>query len=257
MGLRSAAREAGDNPVVVWGARLGYVVNGLVHLVIGWLGVQLAFGGAGGAADQSGALDVLAHNPLGRIVLFVMVAGFGLLALFQITEVVSAESTGDRLKAAGKFLVYVALAWSALTFALGGSSNSTQQTRDVTAALMGAPLGQVLVGVVGVGVAAIGGYHVYKGWTKKFLDDLQEHPGDWVVVAGRVGYLAKGVALIAVGALFVIAAWRHRPSESRGLDGALHALLGLPLGPVLVVAVGLGFACYAVYSFARARFARL
>ncbi|QLQ16719.1 MAG: DUF1206 domain-containing protein [Micropruina sp.] len=257
MGVRSAAREAGDNGVVRVGARLGYAVNGLVHLLIGWLGVQLVLGGRGETADQSGALDVLAQNPLGRILLFVMVAGFALLALFQVSELVSAEGVGDRLKAVGKFLVYLALAWSALTFALGGHSRSTSQTRDVTAALMSAPLGQVLVGVVGAGIVAVGGYHLWKGWTKKFLDDLERHPGGWVEVAGRIGYVAKGIALAAVGVLFVVAAWRHRPSASSGLDGALRALLDLPLGSALVLAIGLGFACYAVYSFARARFARL
>ena len=54
------------------------------------------------------------------------------------------------------------------------------------------------------------------------------------VVAGRYGYAAKGLALVLVGVLFVLAAWHASAQEARGLDGALRTLLQAPGGQVLL-----------------------
>ena len=122
---------------------------------------------------------------------------------------------------------------------------------------MGSPGGRLLVGVVGLVVLGIAGYHVYKGWTKKFLEDLREHPGDWAVTAGRIGYIAKGVALVIVGFFFLVAAWQADPDKAQGLDGALKTLKDAPFGPFLLTLVAVGIAAYGVYSFARSRYARV
>ena len=122
---------------------------------------------------------------------------------------------------------------------------------------MDAPAGQLLVGLVGVGILGIAGYHVYKGWREKFLEDLQEHPGRWVVIVAKVGYILKGVALAAVGVLFITAAIQHRAGKATGLDGALRSLRDLPAGTVILLVIALGLLAYGVYSFARARYARV
>lgn len=254
---RQAARKAGDSPIVEWGARLGYAVSGLMHLLIGWLAVQVAVGESASNADQSGALATLARQPFGAVVLWLAVAGFALLAIWQLTEVVLQREAGDRAKAAGKAALYVAMAGSAYTFASGGRTSSSKQTKDLTATLMHSTGGRYLVGAVGLAVVGIGGYHIYKGWKQKFLQDLVEHPGKPAVIAGRIGYIAKGVALIVVGGLFVVAAIQHNASKSTGLDGALRTLQQAPFGKILLFVVALGIAAYGVYSFARAKSARV
>ncbi len=115
----------------------------------------------------------------------------------------------------------------------------------------------MLVAVVGVVVVGVGGYHVVKGWRRRFLDDLTGHPGQVAEAAGRVGYIAKGVALAVVGVLFIFAALRNTAKGATGLDGALRTLLDLPYGKVIVILVSLGFAAYGIYSFARARYAKV
>jgi hypothetical protein len=128
----------------------------------------------------------------------------------------------------------------------------------MTAELMSAPGGQVLVGLLGAGIVAVGVYLAYKGVSEKFVDDLDSKAtsGDRrtpIVVLGKVGYIGKGAALAAVGAMFVIAAVQHQPKESGGLDVALQQLLSEPFGPALVVAVAVGLGCFGVYCFAWAR----
>lgn len=255
--VTSAARRAGDHPVIEAGARLGYAVNGLMHLLIAWLGLQLAFGSGGGSADQSGALATLAGNGLGKVVLIVAVAGFALLALWQVAEALARGDAGDRIKAISKAVLYTALAFSALAFVRGSGKSSSAQTQDFTVQLMAKPMGRALVAAVGLVVVGIAVYHVVKGVRKKFLDDLRERPGRWAVIAGQVGYIAKGAALLIVGGMFVVAGMKNSAAETTGLDGALRALLDLPFGKALLVAVSVGFAAYAVYSFARSRYAKV
>ena len=40
----SVAREAGNSAVVEWGARIGYVALGIIHLLIAWLALKVAWG---------------------------------------------------------------------------------------------------------------------------------------------------------------------------------------------------------------------
>lgn len=254
---KGAASQAGDHPVVEWGARLGYAASGVLHLVLAWLTVQIAFGSSEGQASQSGALGTLAQQPFGQFLLWVLAVGFALLAIWQITEVVTASEVGDKAKAGGKAVLYAALTWTATTFAMGGHTSSNKQTKDFTRTLMDAPAGRFLVGAVGLGIIAVAAYHVYKGWKKKFLEDLQEHPGQFAEVAGRVGYIGKGISLAAVGVLFITAAIHQSAGQVTGLDGALKSLRDLPAGTVVLIGVAIGLACYGVYSFARARYAKV
>jgi Domain of Unknown Function (DUF1206) len=256
----TAAREAGDSPLVEWGARLGYAVLGVIHLLIAWIALRVAWGVGGGSetADTSGALQTLSASGTGTALLWVCVLGFLLLAVWQLLEAaVGLREMSDRAKATAKGVTYLFFAWTTLKVAQGTSSSAEKQTEDFTAGLMESPGGRVLVGLLGLVVLGIAGYHVYKGWTKKFLQDLRENPGEWAVTAGRLGYIAKGVALLIVGFFFLIAAWTADPDKAQGLDGALKTVKDQALGPILLTLVALGIAAYGVYSFARSRYARV
>src|ERR1700738_5651169 len=56
----SPATEIAQNGVFERFARAGYVVSGLLHLIIGYLAIRIALGVGTGPADQSGALAALA-----------------------------------------------------------------------------------------------------------------------------------------------------------------------------------------------------
>jgi hypothetical protein len=57
-----------------------------------------------------------------------------------------------------------------------------------------------------------------------------------------------------VGALLLWAAITFDPSKARGLDGAMHAILDLPFGQILLTLVALGIAAFGAYLFVRARY---
>ncbi|GIG34836.1 DUF1206 domain-containing protein [Cellulomonas pakistanensis] len=253
--VQHAAARAGDHPLLEKGARLGYAASGVLHLLLAWVTVQLAWTSGGEQADQQGALQQVAGNGFGQVLLWVLLVGFVLLALWQATEAIAWGEAADRAKAAAKAVTYAVLAAttvSVLTSSSGGGSSG-----GATSGLMSSGLGRVLVGLVGVGVVAVAGYHVVKGWKEKFLEDLESSPASWVRTAGRIGYIGKGGALAVVGVLLVVAAVQADPEKAEGLDAALHTLAGLPFGAVLLTLVALGFAAYGVYAFGRSRHAKV
>lgn len=261
---KDAVDAVSSHPVLTGLARVGHVVNGLLHLVIAGIALQVAWGAGGGEqADQSGALAALAAQPLGMVLLWVFVVGAGALALWYLTEVISPppgeDEVTDRVKAGAKALVYAAIAWSAAKFATGsGSSGSSEeQTKGLTQTLMSYPAGQVLVVVVGIAVIAVGGYYIRKGVNQGFLDDLRRNPGVLATSVGTLGYPAKGLVLGLVGVFFVVAAVQQKSEEATGLDGALKALKDQPFGPYLLTAVALGIIAFGLYCFVRARYARI
>jgi type IV secretory pathway VirB2 component (pilin) len=261
--VKGAAREAGDHPALEMAARVGYAVSGLLHLLIGWLALQVAWSNSGKSADQSGALASLAGNGPGQVALWVAVLGFFGLALWQVAEAIGGyfgegmDAWAGRGKAIAKAVVYLVLGWTTLSFARGKQSSSKQQTVDFTASMLHSTAGRVLVVVIGLVIVGVGVYHVYKGATKRFLRDLAENPGTFATRAGQIGYIAKGIALAIVGLLFVVAGVTRRARTAGGLDTALHTLRDQPMGPVLLTVVAIGLVAYGIYSFARARNARV
>lgn len=252
--VQQAAARAGDHPLVEKGARLGYAASGVLHLLLAWVTVQLAWTAGGEQADQAGALQEIAGEGAGQVLLWVLLVGFVLLALWQATEAIAWGEVKDRVKAAAKAVTYGVLAVTTVTVLTSGSGGGSG---GATSTLMSSGAGRVLVGVAGVGVVAVGGYHVVKGWKETFLEDLRSSPSRWVRRAGRVGYVGKGAALAVVGVLLVVAAVQSDAEKAEGLDAALHALAGLPYGPVLLTLVAVGFAAYGVYAFGRARHAKV
>lgn len=260
---RSAARKVNDHPALETLARVGFVVTGLLHIVIGYISVRVAWGGGGGQADQAGALATLASNPAGTVLMWVIVIGLLALALWQVTTAFvpapGFDDVTDRVKGLAKAIMYGVLAFTALQFALGSgsSSSSEESSQDVTATLMEQPAGQVLVGAVGVGVLVIGAIHAYTGLSQKFLDQLEEDPGRWTTGLGMVGYPAKGLVLGLVGVFFLVAALKHQSSEAEGLDGALKSVRDQPFGPYLLTIVAIGLVAFGLYCIARARHQRI
>lgn len=247
-------------------ARFGFAANGLVHILIGVIALGVAQGG-GGEADQSGALGSLASQPGGVVVLWVCTVGlfglalWGLLEAFLVPERDSAAKTwASRLKEAGKAVVYAALGVTALRFATGGSPSSSESSESASAQLLSAPGGVVLLVIVGLAVLAVGGVFVYRGASKKFLENVAEPGGTAGTVVtwlGVVGYVAKGIVLGALGVLLVVAAVQHDPEQAGGLDEALKSLIELPFGVFLLGFVAVGLIAYGVFCFARARWPRL
>ena len=67
--------------------------------------------------------------------------------------------------------------YALIKFASGGGQSSGQQNAGLSAHLMQSGWGKTVLIIAGLTIAIIGGYHIYKGGTKNFLDDLKVSGG--------------------------------------------------------------------------------
>jgi hypothetical protein len=266
---RGAARRSDGGDWLDIAARIGLVAYGVVHLVIAWLALQLAFGDRSGSPSSSGAISELAQQPFGKVLVWAVAVGMFLLVVWQGIEAAVGhrdedgnKRTGKRLLSAGKAVVYATIGISAIRVATrsgsSGGKSSEKQTDSMTATIMELPAGQLLVGAVGVAILAVGVAFAVRAWTEKFAKHLDAegksgNTGRAYLWFGKAGYAAKGVALGVVGSLFCYAALTHDPDESGGLDQALQEVLDKPFGPVLLGVMAVGIGCYGLFCLARAR----
>ncbi|WP_439936220.1 DUF1206 domain-containing protein [Nocardia sp. N13] len=246
--------------------RIGLVAYGVVHLLVAWLAIQLALGDKEDQASNQGALHYLSQQPLGGVLVWGVAIGMFFLVVWRLLEFAfgyreesdDAKRWRKRATSLGKAIIYGAIGWSALQTATGSGGGGKGGTDSTTAKLMDLPAGPWIVGAVGLAIIGYGGSLVVRGWTEKFREHLDAQgqsgqDGSAYVMMGKVGYIAKGIAIGLVGGLFVYAAITHNAKKSGGLDQALQKVLEFPFGQVLLIAIGLGIAAYGVFCFARAK----
>ena len=248
-------------------ARAGFAVSGILHFFIGLIAVRLAVGGSG-QADVSGAIQQLASQPAGPLLLWGSFASCVALAIWQTSDAVfdfehlsRDKKITKKVRAGLQALVYAGLSVTLGSFAFGTRSDNSQSTSDLTVQIMSAPGGFLLLLLIGAGVAVAGIVYAIRGFRRSFLKYLRmpshEHARTAVKATGLVGYAAKGVALFLAGLLIIMATIKVRPEESTGLDGGLKALREQPFGPYMLAAVGAGLICYGIFMAVRSKLAKM
>lgn len=263
------AEQAGDSASLELVARGGLIAYGVVHLMIGWLAVQIAWSASDSkSADTSGALKTLASQPFGRILLWLVAVGLVALALWQASEAIwgyrnrdAAERVRKQVTSAASAVIYAALGFSAASVALGSGSSSSQSQKQATSGVLAWPGGRVIVVVAGLFIIGVGVVHVVKGVKKSFAEEIDTSSMSpvarkGVAQLGQIGYVAKGVALGLVGGLLSYATLTL-DRQKQGLDGAMQTILAQPFGRFLLTAAALGFVAFGVFAILQSRYRRM
>ncbi|WP_113703646.1 DUF1206 domain-containing protein [Nonomuraea lactucae] len=260
---KAAARRAARHPALARLTRVGLACRGVLYALIGVLAVQIAVGGGGGQADKGGAISTVAGLPFGSVVLWIMVAGFAALSLWQASEALfGGDKALDRVEAVLRTGVYALIVVTLLSVLLAGRAMSEdKKSQDVTGKLLDLPGGQLIVGLIGLGIVGLGVYWVRSGLTKKFREDLdvgRMSPRARSVMErlGVAGYLARGAIAGLAGIFVVQAALTFDPDKAGGIDATLRAFADTPAGPWLLAVVALGLLLFAGYCFGEARWRR-
>ena len=237
-----------------WAARAGLAARGTTYLLLAALTVSLALGNQE-EADQTGALQELVSRPWGSWLVGLLAVGFACYALWRFSEAVfgvtgEGDGPGPRLFSVARGVVYVFLAWTAVSLLLGRGSENSQ---GLLSQVMAETWGRWLVGIAGVGVLVAGAVLAWKGAHRSFLRYFRSPP-NVVTVVGTIGNTARGVVVAIVGVCVVVAAWTYDPEQADGLDGALKTLREQPYGPYLLVLAALGLAAFGVYGLLESRY---
>jgi hypothetical protein len=262
-----AVEEASNHPALDVLARAGFAVMALLHVIIGAIAVAVAFGQPG-EAEPTGAIEQLAANPWGPAVMWACVLACIGLGLWQASEATLRARRLPRKERVSKLIssgflavAYTSVGFSFAGFAVGMRGDSSESTRDFSASLMATSWGRWGLVALGLTIIGIGIYFVFKGVRRGFKEELFHFDGTrrgrLIDTLGVTGHVSKGAALGLTGLLFVIAAAKHTPEESTGLDGGLKALRDHPFGPYLLVVIGAGFIAYGIFALIRSRFGRM
>jgi len=221
--------------------------------------------------DKQGALEAIAQQPQGVILLGIVSAGLLAYALWSLIRAAfDPERLGHepsallaRLGFAVAAVSYAGLALASAKFALGRSETAGQSsdasTQDWTVRLMNAPFGPALVVALGGVLVGLAAMELVRAYSADFRKDLSltglgAELQRWIVLAGRLGFAARGVVFGLIG-LFLIQASRHNDaSEAIGLGGALQKLADQSHGEILLGVVAAGLAMYGIFSLVEARY---
>lgn len=264
------ARQARNSTTLQTLARVGLIAYGMVHLLVGGLALQIAWGGSSSkGADHSGALKALAEQPFGKVLLWLVAAGMVGLAVWQASQAgwgyrdrTGARRLRKQVTSGGKSVVYATLGVSAASAALGSASSSSHHEQEATSGVLAWPGGQAIVVAAALVVVGVGVAHVVKALRESFREEidassLSAPARRGMVRLGQTGYIARGVAMGVFGGLLGYAAWTFDPGKARGLDGALHTILAQPYGRLLLTAVALGFMAFGLFAILQSRYRRM
>jgi hypothetical protein len=250
-------------------ARAGYGARGLVYCLVGGLALLAALGSGGQAGGSRSALATLLDQPFGRVILAVVALG---LAGFAAWRVVEGLTDADRRGGSGKALairaahvlsggVYGGLALAAAGMALGRGrgQGEDQAARDWTAWLLEQPLGQWLVGLIGLVIVGTGLGFASRAWRGRVTDRLALDAGTrrWAVPMGRLGFAARGLVFVLIGGFLLLAAYQGTSSEVKGLGGALQSLRAQPYGWVLLGVTAAGLFAFGAFGLVQALYRRI
>jgi len=170
----------------------------------------------------------------------------------------SAKAWVTRIGYGVSVVVYASVAWTAISYARAGAGSSAEGGQEdskverLTADWLQKPLGQWLIGIVGVVIIGIGIAFIVRGIRADFRKELE--PGgvgpishETIVTLGRAGWIGRGVMMGIVGFFLTRAAIDYRPDEAKGIDGALREATSSGLGRGLVWVVAIGLVLYGVY----------
>lgn len=268
-----AAEAVVRRPIFKKLARFGFVVKGVLFIVIGALAVMLAVGlPEGELTDASGALGVIAKQSFGRILLLAFIVGAAGHAIWNILRgVADVDDAGGgwlgytkRGFSVATGVVYLVLAFTAfekvLALRLPPASGEAQEA--LVAVLLAIPIfGTGLLFLIGLGVIGAGLHECYVGLTGKYRESYRawEISGLHLVlitILGVLAFSARAVILVIIGYFFMTAAWTGL-NGSIGLDAALYTLSSSSYGRVLLFAAASGLIAHGILAFYEAKYRRI
>jgi hypothetical protein len=252
-------------------ARTGLVAKGVSFGIVGILAIKLAVGDGGKATSREGALEALAQQWFGKVLLILLAIGFAAYAIWRFVQAFAereqdesekgeAKKWGKRVGYIGRGLIYAGLTASTVKILIGsGGQSQNGKAHKTTALVLSWPGGAWIVGIAGGAIIGVALWNAYRGVTRKFEDkwrsgEMSEVARKWGGRAGVAGHLARAVVFTLIGIFVIKAAVDYNPNDAIGLDGALQKLTQANYGPYLLGLTAAGLVCYGLYCLVDARY---
>jgi hypothetical protein len=268
-GAKAGASRAARSEWAKRLGRLGFLAKGLVYAVVALIAIEVARGEKKKAKSEEGAIEAVAHQSFGEVLLVLLAIGLAGYALWRARVALlgppgesGAHAAAERVGSVVLAVVYAGLFIYTVRFLTTDSGGGGTRPDEVTKNLLDEPYGVALVIAAGVVMLGVAGYEAYKSLSRQFLEDLEtgrmsQGTRSVATVAGMAGYGALAVTSAIFGGFLIKAAVEHDAKEAVGLDGALQELVTESLGPLLLWLVAVGLLIYSFYCVIQARYRRL
>lgn len=263
---RKPGGRTADSETVGWFGRVGLATSGVVYLLIGILAIRIAFGLGGEEADQKGAIETVARQPFGKVLLVLLIIGFVVLTVWYAAKAYKGGKIGDghsggtktRIGLAASAVFTAGLALTSTRLAMSAfkdepaqtSGGGDQKEKEAIAAVLDWPGGKWIVFAIAAFVVYWGAKMLKRAIKKEYLEQfsgLRQARRRIVDPLGRAGFTAQAVVRWVAAWFLVKAALDHDADKTVGLDGALRELADQSYGPWLLVAVALGMAAFGIF----------
>jgi hypothetical protein len=253
-------------------ARAGFVVKGILYVVVGTLALRVAAESGGRVTGSRGALSTVLGQPFGRAMLLVAAVGlFGYAAWRIVQGVLDPDRHGRDWKGLGMRIGFVArgvmhavLGWQAVRLHRGLSASGAAGERVVARELLAWPFGDWVLVLAGLGLIGFAIQQIHAGFTgtlEEGLDvgELRRDAGEWAVHVSRFGLAARALVFIVLGWSAVMAGWDRDASAVDTTASSLRTLAAQPgdLGRWLLGVAAAGFIAYGFYQMIHARYLRI
>ena len=198
--IRRTIESMNDFGAIKWLARVGFLVKGVLYMVIGALALQVAAKAGGRVTGTSGALTTVLGQPFGRTLLLVVVVALLGYAAWRILQgLFDPDRLGSNLRGLAiraSFLargaLHAVLGWQAFRLYRGVSAASGTSEREVATEAFRWPLGDWLVVLAGLGLIGFAVQQVYAAITCRLernldVEEMRREAGEWAVSLSRFG----------------------------------------------------------------------
>ena len=262
MSVRVEGERVARSSGFEWLARAGFVARGVIYILVGVLAIKLATGTTSTTPNQKGALQTIAHQPFGHVLLILVAAGLAGYSLWRMTRAILGHGPEDsdtgfeRVAAFASGVAYAAMCALAVEILVGSGGSGSG------AGILGWSGGTYLVGIAGFVLIGIACYQAYRGLSRQFLDDskteeMSPRVQQAFAALALIGHLARAIAFALAGVFLVKAAIEFDPKKATGLDTTLAKLAGASYGPFLLGLVAAGLIAFGLYSLGDARYRRI
>jgi hypothetical protein len=256
---------------IEWLARGGFLVKGVLYMVIGALALQVAASEGGRVTGTRGALTAVLEQPFGRTLLLVAVVGLLGYAAWRVLQgLFDPDRLGHNwrgLAMRASFVVrggiHAVLGWQTFRLYRGLAASGTSE-RDVATEAFQWPLGDWLVVLAGLGLIGFAVQQVYAAITCRLernldVEAMRRETGEWAVGLSRFGVAARAVVFAVLGWAIVVAGWFRDPSEVGTTASSFRTLAAQPggLGGWLLGVAAAGFVAFGFYEIIHARYLRI
>ncbi|ARU15877.1 hypothetical protein A9D14_06365 [Croceicoccus marinus] len=212
-----------------WLVRVGYLSRAILYTLIGIIALTSV-----GSIQQgtNGVFRAIEEFPAGMFVLWLLVVGLTAYGLFRLASTFfdienhgsDKKGIAQRIGHAGSAIGHFALAFSAYKFATQSGGGSGDGAQEAASGVLSFPLGDILLGLLGLCFLATAVFQAKKGITGSFMNRISARAPSATRWLGGAGYLARAIVFVVIGWSLIRSGWFSSGESVKTLGNAVASL---------------------------------